>query len=86
MNDPGLTCCHDNDLSVPFHPFYQRIDFVLFKNTAHPGNGGNLPGRYSVDILGEEPGDRTSVNSLWPSDHAGVSAELWFPPGQFRRD
>lgn len=79
----GLTCCHDNDLSVPFTPFYQRVDLVLLRDSGHPGNGSNLPGRFSMDILGEELGDRTSPNDLWPSDHAGVSADIWFAPGQF---
>lgn len=79
----GLTCCHDNDLSVPFTPFYQRVDLVLLRDSGHPGKGGNLPGRFSMEILGEEPGDQTSPSGLWPSDHAGVSADIWFAPGQF---
>ena len=32
----------------------------------------------SVDVVGEEPADRTA-SGLWPSDHAGVIATLTLP-------
>lgn len=52
-----------------------RIDYVL-----HRGAGVRATG---VEVIGEEEDDRTGgTPSLWPSDHAGVVAELRLPrPG-----
>ncbi len=53
-------------MSDPSATLDSRIDLVLHdeKVTAK-----------SAEIVGEEPSDRTA-SGLWPSDHAGVVAEL----------
>jgi endonuclease/exonuclease/phosphatase family metal-dependent hydrolase len=67
-NDPGLSCCHGEDLREPGGPFYSRIDYVLTRNGFRAVAAG---------IVGEEPQDR--LGGLWPSDHAGVWARLRLP-------
>ena len=67
----GLTCCHAVDLHKPSPTLTKRIDLVLTR-------GGFET--VSADVVGEEPGDRTSTG-LWPSDHAGVVAGLRLPGG-----
>lgn len=64
-NDPGLTCCHGDDLRELGGPFYSRIDYVLTRNAFRAVAAG---------IVGEEQRDRLA--GLWPSDHAGVWARL----------
>lgn len=75
----GLTCCHANDLSnaVATGEFDQRIDYVLARGFA--SRNGRLLGK--VTIIGTAPGDRVAGPEyrLWPSDHAGVVAELLLP-------
>jgi endonuclease/exonuclease/phosphatase family metal-dependent hydrolase len=66
--DPGLTCCHGDDLHEVGGPFYSRIDYVLLKNGFRAVAAG---------IVGRSPGAR--INGLWPSDHAGVWARLRLP-------
>ena len=63
---PGLTAWQDGDLLSPESILDRRIDFVLYR--------GNVTVLNS-DVVGEEQEDRTS-SGLWPSDHAGVSAEF----------
>lgn len=60
----GDTFGHDADLRNPAPNFYERIDFVFYRNF-NPVVG-------PVVILGDEYFNRT-VNGLWPSDHAGVA-------------
>lgn len=67
-NDPGLTCCHGEDLRELGGPFYSRIDCVLLKNGFRAVAAG---------VVGQNPGDR--VGGLWPSDHAGFWARLRLP-------
>ena len=47
----------------------ERIDFVLFRGDFAV---------HSVEVVGDEPVDRTP-SGLWPSDHAGVVAQLEVP-------
>jgi endonuclease/exonuclease/phosphatase family metal-dependent hydrolase len=63
--DPGLSCCHGDDLREPGGSFYSRIDYVLTRNGFRSTAAG---------IVGEETQDRSS--GVWPSDHAGVWARL----------
>ena len=51
--------------------FERRIDLVLARS-ASPGQ--IVASR--VEVTGDELSDRDPVSSLWPSDHAGVVAEL----------
>ena len=67
----GFTARQDSDLLSPESTLDQRIDLVLYR--------GNLTALNS-DVVGEAQEDRTS-SGLWPSDHAGVSAELMLLPG-----
>jgi endonuclease/exonuclease/phosphatase family metal-dependent hydrolase len=69
--DPGLTCCHETSLRLTgaLDAFDERIDLMLMR--------GGLAA-LDADILGEELADRTP-SGLWPSDHAGLVAELAIP-------
>ncbi len=73
----GSTCCHLADLSNKLPVLDQRIDYILARGLERPHAG--LQGR--VELLGEVPGDRLSgpVSRIWPSDHAGLAAELHLP-------
>ncbi|WP_238402978.1 endonuclease/exonuclease/phosphatase family protein [Paenibacillus mesophilus] len=62
----GLTCCQDADVLNLTSQLFVRIDLILFR--------GDFKVK-KVDVVGEEQKDRTST-ALWPSDHAGVVAEL----------
>ena len=66
--DPGLTCCHGENLRDLGGPFYSRIDYVLLKNGFRATAAG---------IVGRDARDR--LGGLWPSDHAGVWARLRLP-------
>jgi endonuclease/exonuclease/phosphatase family metal-dependent hydrolase len=62
----GFTCCQESDLNNSASLLNSRIDLVLFK--------GNFEVKYT-DLVGESNKDKTS-GGLWPSDHAGVVADL----------
>lgn len=72
----GLTCCHISDLSNKLEDFDERIDYVFVR-----GPLGRVRGK--IDRLGEVPADKLAgpVHPLWPSDHAGLAAELVAPAG-----
>jgi len=61
----GLTCCHRAPLTDPDDRLRARIDLVLTR--------GSVTARRAW-VVGDEPGD--FADGLWPSDHAGVVAEL----------
>ena len=65
----GFTCCYDEDLSFPAD-LYERID-VIFSSV--------LPRRVKANVVGNDDSDLTP-SGLWPSDHAGVVANLYFTP------
>jgi hypothetical protein len=69
--EQGLTCCQDANLRNPASTLTSRIDLVLYRGAFTPS---------SVDIVGEEPADRTA-SGVWPSDHAGVVGALQLPGG-----
>lgn len=64
-NDPGYTCCQDADLRNVQSKLVQRIDHVMITD-------GDA---FRSHLLGDEPSDRTR-SGLWPSDHAGVAADV----------
>jgi len=66
INGMGDTCCQDSDLLNPTSELDRRIDLVLHR-------GGFVVNQ--IDIVGEVPEDRTP-SGLWPSDHAGIVAQL----------
>ncbi len=63
--DSAETCCQDADLRNDNSDLDRRIDVVLFRGFGRVADSG---------VVLDDPGDR--VGGLWPSDHAGVWAEL----------
>jgi len=61
----GLTCCHRAPLTDPEDRLRARIDLILTR--------GAVTARRAY-VVGDAPGDFAA--GLWPSDHAGVVAEL----------
>jgi len=84
-NTQGLTCCNAADLGNPEPTFYQRNDFVLLKIAESWSNGSHFPGAVTMEIVGDDPSLRTPENGLWPSDHAGLVANIFWAPGQFAK-
>lgn len=62
---PGATCGQAADLANAESSLVSRIDYVFVRGAAVTG----------CRVVGGEPGDRTA-GGLWPSDHAGVVADL----------
>ena len=65
-NDPGFTCCQDENLLNVHSTVSHRIDLVQFR------------GPFTIEdvqVVGVSPADRTRLG-LWLSDHAGVVATL----------
>jgi hypothetical protein len=63
---PGLTCCQSESDNNPVSQLYQRIDLILTL--------GNIEGQ-NIGLFGADPSTRTP-DGLWPSDHAGVAAQV----------
>jgi hypothetical protein len=63
---PGLTCCQNESDNNPVSELYQRIDLILTL--------GDIEGQ-NIALFGAVPSTRTS-DGLWPSDHAGVAAQV----------
>lgn len=75
----GFTCCHTEVLSNDRaqDAFAMRIDYVFTRGLAHTNN--RVLGQ--IKLLGALPNDRLQgpLSMLWPSDHAGVAADLFLP-------
>jgi endonuclease/exonuclease/phosphatase family metal-dependent hydrolase len=63
---PGLTCCQSESDNNPVSQLYQRIDLILTL--------GNIE-EQNIGLFGADPSTRTP-DGLWPSDHAGVAAQV----------
>lgn len=63
---PGYTCCQAEPDNNPVSQLYQRIDLVLTLGHAQVQN---------IALFGAEPWERIA-GGLWPSDHAGVAAQV----------
>jgi endonuclease/exonuclease/phosphatase family metal-dependent hydrolase len=63
---PGFTCCQAQLDNNPVSQLSQRIDLILTLGAVEAQN---------IALFGATPGSRTS-GGLWPSDHAGVAAQL----------
>jgi hypothetical protein len=63
---PGFTCCQAQLVNNPVSLLSQRIDLILTRGTV---------GAQNIAIFGAEPASKTA-SGLWPSDHAGVAAQL----------
>jgi hypothetical protein len=64
--DPGLTCCQAELDNNPVSQLSQRIDLILML--------GNVSAQ-NIALFGADPSTLTP-NGLWPSDHAGVAAQV----------
>ena len=66
----GTTCCQADDLGNEASELSKRIDQIFVKGVAlHPA------GTIRTLTVGDTPDDRLPAG-LWPSDHAGVVAQL----------
>ena len=66
----GTTCCQADDLGNEASELSKRIDQIFVKGVAlHPD------GSIRTLTVGDKPDDRLPTG-LWPSDHAGVVAQL----------
>ena len=63
---PGLTCCQAELDNNPVSQLYQRIDLILTLGPIQTQN---------IALFGATPASKTA-DGLWPSDHAGVAAQL----------
>jgi len=65
------------DLSNEHNAFTQRIDYIWTRGVEHPTAG--LQGR--IKLFGAVPSERVEgpYFKIWPSDHAGLVAELLSP-------
>ncbi len=77
-NAPGHTCCMESDLLNETASLDRRID-LIFARDAFTIVEQRIVGAVDGEVVGEEPADR-APSGLWPSDHAGVVAELLLPP------
>ncbi len=69
--DEGFTCCFSDTVNDVNSELTSRIDHI-FLRAAH-----KTIKKVRVRVLGDDDFDMT-VNGLWPSDHAGVSAKIKF--------
>jgi endonuclease/exonuclease/phosphatase family metal-dependent hydrolase len=81
----GLTCCNASDLRNPEPELTQRIDFVFLRASELKQGDGIYPGFVDVQIVGDDPAGRTNPSGLWPSDHAGLVANLGLDRGRFKK-
>lgn len=74
-NDDGVTCCFE-----PGRTPDERIDFVLLRQaeSLSDRDAGHHRGFYRADIVGDEMSDQIGED-LWPSDHAGIVADISEP-------
>jgi len=72
----GYTSLMAPDLRNETPTLFERIDFIFVRTSA--GNGTHEIGPVQAWVVGDELKDRT-VSGLWPSDHAGVIAQLHIP-------
>lgn len=78
----GDTCCHLADLSNPRPVHSERIDYVWTRGLGEARGRHSLLGQ--VRRYGDVPSDRIKNAAgqwIWPSDHAGLIADIVFPRG-----
>jgi hypothetical protein len=66
-NAPGFTCCQAEDLENHRSELPERVD-MIFTNF--------LPRKVKARLVGTRVAEKTRPDRLWPSDHAGVVAEI----------
>jgi endonuclease/exonuclease/phosphatase family metal-dependent hydrolase len=65
---PGFTCCQSPTLLNATSTLASRIDYIFSR-------GGGLKAA-GDQIVGADPGSRSTPSGFWPSDHAGLIAGL----------
>jgi endonuclease/exonuclease/phosphatase family metal-dependent hydrolase len=75
--DPGYTCCQAEDLLNPLSMLVERVDHIFVRNDLGLSDVSRV-GPVRIDGVGDEPADMTP-SGLWPSDHAGVAAQIHVP-------
>jgi hypothetical protein len=75
--DPGYTCCQSDLLMNPESWLDERIDLVWLRPPMAGAADPYFVRAVHAEVLGDRQKDR-SADGLWPSDHAGVSAEMTF--------
>jgi endonuclease/exonuclease/phosphatase family metal-dependent hydrolase len=75
----GYSSGQDKDLRNPVSKLRHRIDFIFYRDERTRA-GKSFNGSAHVELVGEEPGDKTATG-MWPSDHAGVLGALRIAPG-----
>lgn len=73
--EDGFTCCQDADLRNLDSHLTTRIDQVWARGSVNHYGGPEVRG-VRARVLGDEQSDRSVPDGLWPSDHAGVVADL----------
>jgi endonuclease/exonuclease/phosphatase family metal-dependent hydrolase len=70
----GFTCCHFADLSNPAPDLDQRIDYVFARGLGSRRD----PVKGEVHLVGNRSRDKIPgpAFDIWPSDHAGIVANL----------
>ena len=63
---PGFTCCQAQLVNNPLSQLSRRIDLILTRGTV---------GAQNIAVFGADLASKTA-SGLWPSDHAGVAAQL----------
>ncbi len=66
----GYTCCQDSDILNEISDLTVRIDQIFVRNLS-------LPSSVMTYTVGDKPTDKL-LSGLWPSDHAGVVAQISF--------
>ena len=70
-NGTGSTCCQDSDIRNENSAHYERIDLIFVRHLR------DVDFSAMAFTLGDQPAERLP-SGLWPSDHAGVVAEIEF--------
>jgi hypothetical protein len=63
---PGFTCCQAQFVNNPVSQLFQRTDLILTLGNVEAQN---------IALFGITPASKTP-GGLWPSDHAGVAAQM----------
>lgn len=67
----GNTCCQDDNILNAVSDLSKRVDLIFLRNRQAPTS-------VMTHIVGDTPSERLD-SGLWPSDHAGVIAQIAIP-------
>jgi len=71
---PGYTCCQAENLRNQTSLMNQKIDYIFYRNDE---TTLRKEAKINIETLGDKEEDKTP-SGLWPSDHAGVTAQMEF--------